>query len=446
MNGGGAATADTIAKGSSRRTLVRAIGRWALTATVVNSVIGSGIFGLPATLTALAGAWSPLVVLAAGASIFVIVLCFAEVGSRFDEPGGPYLYARTAFGNAVGFQVGWLHILTRLLSGAAVLNVLIAYLGALLPWVATPAGRAATMIIAVTTVTALNIAGVRQAAWTVNVFTVAKLLPLLALAVLGGIYFRPEVLATQIVADPKWTEALLLLVFAYGGFESSVVAGSESRDPRRDTAFALLVAMLGVTAIYCLVQVAVVGVLPSAATSTAPVASVFREMFGPVGATVGSLAVVISVYGWLSGFALMTPRILFAMAERRELPAFLARVHHRFRTPYLAILINSGLALALGLAGSFAQMAAFAAISRLAIYISTCGALLILRRKLGEPEGFRVPGGRGVAVIGIAFCLWLITTRSLAQAWFLPVVMAVGAATWALAEKARKRDGEAAID
>ncbi|MDQ3082905.1 MAG: amino acid permease, partial [Gemmatimonadota bacterium] len=130
----------------------------------------------------------------------------------------------------------------------------------------------------------------------------------------------------------------------------------------------------------------------------------------------------------------------------RELPAFLARVHHRFRTPYLAILINSALALALGLAGSFAQMAAFAAISRLAIYISTCGALLILRRKLGEPEGFRVPGGRGVAVIGIAFCLWLITTRSLAQAWFLPVVMAVGAATWALAEKARKRDGEAAID
>lgn len=432
MEGNDVTVSDSpIPASESRPSLVRAIGRWALTATVINSVIGSGIFGLPATLTGLAGVLSPLAVLAAGTSIFVIVLCFAEVGSRFDQAGGPYLYAREAFGHAVGFQVGWLHILTRLLSGAAVLNVLVAYLSALLPWVATPTGRAVAMIVGVALVTALNVVGVRQAAWTVNVFTVAKLLPLLALIVLGGIHFSPEVFASQAVAEPNWTEALLLLVFAYGGFESGIVAGSESRDPRRDTAFALIVAMLGVTAIYCLVQLAVVGVLPNAAASTAPVASAFREILGPVGATVGSLAVVISVYGWLSGFALMTPRILFSMAERSELPAVLARVHSRYRTPYVAIVINSSLALALGLAGSFAQMATFSAMSRLAIYLSTCAALIVLRYRLGEPTGFRVPGGRVVAAIGIAFCLWLITTRSLAQAWFLPVVIAVGAVVWA---------------
>ncbi len=430
-------TADASPAGS-RPTLVRAIGRWALTATVINSVIGSGIFGIPASLTGLAGVWSPLVVLAAGASILVIVLCFAEVGSRFDEAGGPYLYARTAFGHAVGFQVGWLHILTRLLSGAAVLNVLVAYLGALLPWVATAPGRATTMIVGVALVTALNIAGVRQAAWTVNVFTIAKLLPLLALVVLGAVYFRPEVLATQAVEDPNWTEALLLLVFAYGGFESAIVAGSESRDPRRDTAFALLVAMLGVTAIYCLVQFAVVGLLPNAATGTAPVASAFREALGPVGATVGSLAVVISVYGWLSGFALMTPRILFSMAARGELPAFLARVHPRYRTPYLAILVNSAIALALGLSGSFAQMAAFSAISRLAIYACTCGALIVLRKRLGDPQGFRLPGGNVVALLGIAFSVWLISTRSFAQAWFLPGVIAIGAVVWTLTSRSRR--------
>lgn len=424
---------------TSRPSLIRAIGRWALTATVINSVIGSGVFGLPAALTKLAGAWSPLVVLFAGASIFVIVLCFAEVGSRFDEAGGPYLYAREAFGHAVGFQIGWLHILTRLLSGAAVLNVLIAYLGSLIPWVALPAGRAVTMIVGIALVTVLNVIGVRQAAWTVNAFTIAKLLPLLGLVVLGAVYFSPAVVATQAVVTPDWTEALLLLVFAYGGFESGIVAGSESRDPKRDTAFALLVAMLVVTVLYCLVQLAVVGVLPNAAASTAPVASAFRAMLGPVGLTLGSIAVVISVYGWLSGFALMTPRILFSMAERHELPAVLARIHPRYRTPYVAIVLNSVLALALGLSGSFAQMAVFSAISRLAIYVSTCAALIVLRKRFGDPEGFRVPGGRGVAVVGILFCVWLITTRSLDQAWFLPVAVAAGAVIWAVTKATRRQ-------
>ena len=144
-------------------TLVRAIGRWDLTAGVVNAVVGSAIFGLPAALAALTGAWSPLAVLLAGLGIFPIVLCFAEVGSRFDAAGGPYLYAREAFGPAAGFQVGWLLLWTRVLSAAAVLNVLVAYLSQLVPWVGTPAGRATTMVAAVALVTATNVRGVRQA-------------------------------------------------------------------------------------------------------------------------------------------------------------------------------------------------------------------------------------------------------------------------------------------
>ena len=141
---------------NSRPTLIRAIGRWALTAAVINSVIGSGVFGLPSTLAGFAGAWSPVTVLVAGVGIFIIVLCFAEVGSRFDEPGGPYLYTREAFGPAFGFQIGWLHIWTRLLSGAAVLNVLSGYLAPLVPWAGTATGRASVMIFAVTLVTVIK--------------------------------------------------------------------------------------------------------------------------------------------------------------------------------------------------------------------------------------------------------------------------------------------------
>ena len=156
------------------------MGRWSLTAAIVNGVIGSGIFGLPSAVAALTGAWSPLAVLIAGACVFVVLLCFAEVGSRFDDAGGPYLYAREAFGPIVGFQVGWLLLVSRLLACAAALNILIVYVGVLAPPVATPAGRALTMTGAMALATAINVTGVRMAAWTTNVFTVAKLLPLAA--------------------------------------------------------------------------------------------------------------------------------------------------------------------------------------------------------------------------------------------------------------------------
>jgi amino acid transporter len=418
--------------------LVRAIGRWALTAAVVNGVVGSGVFGLPAPLARLTGEWSPAAVLLAGAAVFLVVLCFAEVGSRFDGAGGPYLYTRETFGPAVGFQIGWLHVWTRLLSAAAVLNVLASYLGALFPWVATPAGRATAIVVAVALVTIVNLRGVRPAAWTVNAFTIAKLLPLAGLVLLGTFRIEASVLASQPVVEPRWTDAVLLLVFAFGGFESAVVAGSESRDPRRDTSFALVTAMVAVTVLYSLVQLTVVGVLPAAAAHPAPVSAALGILLGPPGLAMGSVAVVISVYGWLTGFALMTPRILFAMAARGELPRVIAHVNPRTRAPDLAIVLNSSIAVALGLAGDFGQLAALASIPRLVIYATTCGALIHLRRTRGPSEGFRAPGGPALALAGIAFCLWLLSTRSSAEAWFLAAIVATGLAAWVTMRRGRR--------
>ncbi|HEY5545008.1 MAG TPA: APC family permease [Gemmatimonadaceae bacterium] len=424
--------------------LIRAIGRWALTAAVINTVVGSGVFGLPAPLTSLAGQWSPVAVLLAGAGVFVVVLCFAEVGSRFDGAGGPYLYARETFGPAIGFQIGWLHIWTRLLSAAAVLNVLASYLTVLVPWTRTPVGRAAAITVAVTLVTIVNLRGVRHAAWTVNAFTVAKLVPLVGLVLLGTFHIQSEVLATQGVVEPRWTEAILLLVFAFGGFESAVVAGSESRDPRRDTSFALMTAMISVTVLYFLVQFTIVGVLPNAAANPAPVSAALGILVGPPGITIGSVAVIVSVYGWLTGFALMTPRIPFAMAARGELPRMVARVHAGTRVPDLAIVLNSLIALTLGLISDFSQLATFAAISRLAIFASTCGALVLLRRIRGPSEGFRAPGGPMLALSGVAFSLWLLSTRSLAEAWFLPAILATGVLVWVATRRARHAAAETA--
>jgi amino acid transporter len=406
--------------------LVRAIGKLDLTAGVVNSVVGAGIFGAPAAVAALTGAWSPLAALAAGLGILTVVLCFAEVGSRFDDSGGPYLYTRAAFGRNVSFAVGWLHVWTRLLTAAAILNVFVSYLAPLWPWAATPAGRCVVMTTVVGLVTAVNVWGVRQAAWTVDAFTIAKLLPLVLLLALGLPRVSEAVLETQHVAATHWTDAVVLMVFLYGGFESAVIAASETRNPRGDTAFALLTALAIVTAIYCLVQLVVVGVVPRAGTVATPVAAALAAVAGPLGALVGSLAALVSGYGWFTSFAMMTPRILFAMGERSELPGVFASVHERFRTPHVAVIVNSAVALGLGLYGSFAEAATLSVVTRLGIFALTCAALPVLRRSQEGRAPFHVPGGLGIAAIGVAFCAGLLATRRLGQLWWLLAILAGG--------------------
>lgn len=406
---------------------MRAISRFDLTAGVVNAVVGAGIFGAPAAVAALTGAWSPLAAVIAALGILTVVLCFAEVGSRFEESGGPYLYTREAFGSHVGFAVGWLHVWTRLLTGAAILNVFVDYLVPLAAWAGTPLGRLAAMGSVVGLVTATNVRGLRLAAWCVDAFTIAKLLPLALLLALGLPRVSGAVLATQAVAEPGWTDAVLLMVFLFGGFESAVIAASETRDPRRHTAFALLVALGVVTATYALVQLVVVGVLPRAGALETPVAAALEAVAGPTGALVGSLAALVSGYGWLTGFAMMTPRILWAMGERGELPRALARVHERFLTPHVAVGVNSAVALGLALHGSFAFAASLSVVTRLGIFALTCAALPTLRlRRPAEVPGFRVPAGGAVAVAGIGFCSWLLATRSSTQLWLLLAMLAAG--------------------
>jgi len=240
------------------------------------------------------------------------------------------------------------------------------------------------------------------------------------------------------VAVPDWTQAVLLLVFAYGGFEAALIPASEAKDPRRDSAFALLVALAVIASVYALVQLAVVGLVPHAASARAPVAAAFAVLMGAAGTTFASVAAMTSTYGWTVGATLATPRILYSMAERAELPAALARVHPRFRTPDIAIYAFAAAGLAFGLAGGFAANATISAIVRLVTYGLVCGSLPVFRRRAGmEAPGFRVPAGAGVAVAGMGFCAWLLSTRTFTQAWILLAIMAVGWVLWAAAAGGR---------
>ena len=421
----------------ARPGLVRAIGRWDLTASVVNGTIGSSIFGMPAVLAALTGAWSPLAALIAALGILAITLCHAEVASRFREPGGSYLYAREAYGRTVGFQTGWLSFWIRTTSMAANLNVFVDYLGQVAPAAAAGVGRVAVMGAVTALVTALNVIGVRQGARTVDFFTIAKLLPLVLLVVLGLARVSGEVLATQSVAAPDWTHAVLLLIFAYGGFESALVPASEAKDPRRDSAFALLVGLAVVASTYMLVQLTVVGIVPHVAGMRAPVAAAFGVLLGPMGVTLAIVAAMISTYGWTVGAVLTSPRVLYSMADRGELPKVLARVHPRFRTPDVAIYAFAAAGLGLALAGSFAANATLSAIVRLVTYAMVCSTVPVFRRRPGlEAPRFRIPAGPAVAVIGLAFCVWLLSTRTFAQTWILGLMIAAG---WLLGLLSRRK-------
>lgn len=403
---------DTAGKG-----LVRVIRRWDLSAVVLNSIIGAGIFGLPAAVFSLVGVYSLGAFLLCGLLVVLIVVCFAEVSSRYAETGGPYLYAREAFGPLAGFQVGWLMWVTRLTAFAANCNLLIAYLGFFLPSVVSGAFRATAITTIVLALMVVNVIGVRDATRVTNVVTIAKLLPLI-LFIVVGIWFidfdNYEPTALPNISD--LSVSVLLLVYAFTGFEMAAIPSAEVRNPRRDLPWALLSSIAIVIVFYLLIQVVAIGTLPTLAESSRPLADAGERFLGPFGAAIMSAGAVISILGNLNVTLMVAPRLTYAMAERNELPRLLAYVHPRFHTPHVAIYLSGAIMLALTLTGTFIYAATISVISRLLIYAATCAALPVLRHRGGHQEPtFVARFGVAAAVIALILVGWLLTNTNVMQ-------------------------------
>jgi basic amino acid/polyamine antiporter, APA family len=408
--------------------LVRGIRRWDLVALVINGVIGAGIFGLPSKVYALIGSYSLAAFLVCALVVALIVLCFAEVSSRFSATGGPYLYAHEAFGPAAGFGVGWLMWLTRVTAFAANCNLLVGY--AAYFWPAAGAGpwRAALICAVVASLTAVNVAGVREMAVATNLFTVGKLVPIL-LFVAAGIFFidLSNFTPPAHVNYGDFSTSVLLLIYAFTGFEVTTVAAGEARDPRRDLPFALLLAIGVVALIYVLVQAVCVGTLPGLADSERPLADAAGRFFGATGVTVIAAGALISITGSLNVSLLGGSRLPFAMAERRQLPGVLAAAHPRYRTPHVSILLTAAVILALTLSGSFIYALTLSTITRLVIYASTCAALPVLRRKRGAPAaGFTAPAGLAVSAAALGLAAWLLSNSTWREARDVGLAAAFG--------------------
>jgi APA family basic amino acid/polyamine antiporter len=419
--------------------LVRAIGRWSLAALVVNSIIGSGIFALPADVARLIGAASPWAVLLAGAAAGVIMACFAEVASQFSQAGGPYLYTRAAFGRFVGIEMGWMLWLVRVAAPAATANLFVIYCGEFWPGAAKPLPRFLTLTFLFGVLTLINYRGVRGSTQISNVFTVAKLMPLFVVAIAGTIYLlfghKTAAILTISAGRIAWQKAALLLVFAYGGFETALTPLSEAKNPRRDAVVALFTGLATCTVLYTVIQWVVIGVLADPGHSERPLADVARLALGAGGATFISIGALISVYGYLSANMLGVPRITFALAENGDFPAIFSAIHPRFRTPYVSILAFAFLSWALALLGSFTWNATLSAVARLLYYGLVCAALPVLRRKQPGAALFRLPAGTYFGLLGAAICLALIAGVNLSGSLILLATALVAAVNWLLVRK-----------
>jgi APA family basic amino acid/polyamine antiporter len=424
---------------SSRPNLVRGIRRWDFVALIINITIGAGILGLPAKIYALAGTYS-LVAYAVSACIVTgIILCFAEVSSRFNGAGGPYLYAREAFGPLVGFEVGWLLWISRLASFAALCNLFVEYAAYFWPAVGSGLGRAGLMTGLIGALTLLNLVGVRPAALVNNALTISKLL-LFGLFTGAGLFFVDWQAFSFAVPPPAghFASAVLLLIFTFSGFDVAAIPAAEIEQPQRNVPFALFTAIATVAVLFLLVQAVCIGTLPGLATAERPLAAAAQRFAGPGGAAAVAAAAMLTALGTLNALMLAGPRLLFALAEQGQIPPVFGATHSRFRTPHVAVLVSAGLKLLLAISGTFIYALTLSTIIRLTYFALTCAALPVLRRRNpGQPAPFHAIGGSAVAMLCVGLCIWLLLSSTGTEARDVAVAAVVGLVLYFLTRRQR---------
>jgi len=420
--------------------LLRAVSRWQIVALSVNDVIGSGVYLiLPVAAAQLLGPASVWAILVAGFAVLLLVLCFAEASSLFDRPGGAIVYTQAAFGDFVGFEVGWMTWIARISSIAGLSVFFARAVGYLWPAAKSGVGQWLTIVLPLLVLTAINVRGVKSGAHTAVVLAWGKVVPLVLFVVVGIFWVDwNRIFPVPMPERANFMKAALLVLFAYAGFENTPAPAGEFRDPKRDVPFALIMQIVIVTAIYTAVQLVALGTVPNLGASPTPLADAAAMMIGPVGGLILTLGAVLSVLGTNNNTVLAGPRYLYALAEMGKLPRVFGKIHPRYRTPYIAILTQTGVALLLMLTGTAEELAVLSAIARLATYIGTAAAVPVLRRKLPATERtIRLPGGPLIPIAALAICLLFLSAAE-AKNWIAgAIALAVGAAIYATARPAR---------
>lgn len=402
----------------SHEGLRQVIGVPGLTLSIVNGTIGAGIFALPAMVGIALGTFSVLGYLFCSFMLASIMLCYAEIGSRVTTSGGSYAYVTAAFGPFPGYLVNWLYFFGwSILSSAALMNIIADSLALLFPDLGHRLVRAGLFLVLTGWMIMINVRGAKQGIGMVKMITILKLLPLFGLIVFGFSYVKATNLRWDQVPSLKtFGDTVLILFFAFAGFETCLGASGEFRNPKRTVPLGICLGGVLVLLIYILLQIVTQGVLGSQMNlyKEAPLAAVANIIVGPLGATILLISAAISCFGNVVADILATPRSLFAGANDGMFPKFLGRVHPRFATPYLAVITYGLLIFVFSISGGFKQLAVLASAAILLVYLAVILSTIKLRRQaLGEQvKAFRAPGGLTFPIMGIVSILWLLSSLS----------------------------------
>jgi amino acid transporter len=416
---------------------VRGIGLAGLTAAVVNSTVGAGIFVLPAAVAVRIGAAAPLAFLLCFLLMALVVACFALAGSRVSRSGGTYGYVGRAFGPYAGFLAGTLYWLADVLANSGVLSALAASTGVLVPWLGSGLGRAALIVLVCGTLAFVNVRGVRTGIGLVQAMTLAKLLPLVLLVLAGLLAVSPANLAWP--GLPKAAalgETVLVLVFAFVGVEVALGPSGEVKDPARTVPRAVFLALGLTTLLYGALQLVSQGVLGAdlGHFADAPLAAVAGRVLGRTGAALLVLGASVSMFGYLSGSMLGSPRTLFAFGRDGLLPAAFGRVHPRFRTPWVAVLTHATVASLLAISGSFERLAVMSNVAVLTLYLLCAIGCWQLIRKNVQEEGapLRLPGERVLPLLACGAILWVLSSATAPELAVTGLVVAIASLLYVL--------------
>lgn len=428
---------------SADRRLVRVVGMWGLAASIVNITVGGGIFRLPAVGASLLGGAAPLAYVVCAVSMGLIVLCFAEAGSRVEMTGGPYAYVEVAFGSLAGFLSGVLLWTVGTLALAAVATLFADAVGALVPALGGPGGRAAVLVLTFALLSAVNVLGVRQGTTLNVVFTVAKLVPLLLLLVAGAFAVKGGNLGwTRTPSGGEVGRASVLLIFAFAGIETALVPSGEVRDVARTIPRAIGLAMIGITLLYIGLHLVSQGVLGDALKdSRTPLADAAAVALGPAGRAMMLVGAAVSMFGYVGGMILAVPRALFALGRDGFLPRGLAAVHPRWRTPWIAIVVQAVVVCILAVTSGFEKLAILANLSTLLLYAGCCLAAWQLRRRDVRAGGipFRVPAAGVVPFLALAAIAYIASSAQPLEWAVVAGVLAAAAVVYFVTMPARAR-------
>ena len=429
---------------SADERLVRAIGVSGLTANIINSTIGAGIFVLPALVAKGLGAAAPLAFIACAVAMILFVTCFAIAGSRVSLTGGLYAYVEVAFGGYVGFLAGSLYCLTAIAAVAGVVNVFVNSVAGLVPSLGNPFLRVLVIFLVYGSLTAINVRGVRAGAGAVSAVTLAKLLPILLFLGAGIFFIAPSNLHWSVWPGSKALgDSVVLLMFAFVGIEVALIPSGEVKNPTRTVPRSAYLALVITTVIYLLIQLVAQGTLgPELALHpNSPLADAAATFLGPLGRTILLAGATISAFGFVTSDILSSPRMLFAFGRDGALPQWFAHVHPRYRSPDVAIVSYSLAAFILSLTSSFEALAVLSNVAVLLMYLLCCAACWFLVRKDVRADGppFTFPGAQLIPLLAIIAIIWILDHATLREFAVAGVVMVIASLLYFLQAALRRR-------